>query len=69
MQKKIYVAGMFDDESAEKVNGALKALAGVNSCNANSSKAQVLVDYDESTAGIEDAINAAIQSLGVEVLS
>ena len=48
MQKKIYVAGLFDDDTA--------------------SKAQVLVDFDEGVAGIEDAINAAISSANVEVL-
>lgn len=68
MQKKIYVAGMFDDDSANKVNGAVSAVAGVTSCAANASKAQVLVDFDEGTAGIEDAINAAISSCGVDVL-
>lgn len=68
MQKKIYVAGMFDDDSENKVNGAVSAVAGVISCAANASKAQVLVDFDEGTAGIEDAINAAISSCGVDVL-
>jgi copper chaperone len=69
MQRKIYVAGMFDDESAGKVDGAVRGVAGVTSCTANASKAQVLVEYDESTAGIEDAINNAIKSQGIEVLS
>lgn len=69
MQKKIYVAGMFDDETASKVDGAVKAVAGVTSCTANPSKAQVLVDYDEATGGIEDAINSAIKSIGIEVLA
>ncbi len=69
MQKKIYVAGMFDSDSASKVDSAVKAISGVTSCTANSDKAQVLVDFDESTAGIEDAINKAISSLGIEVLA
>lgn len=69
MQKKIYVAGMFDDDTAGKVEAAVKTVGGVTSCTSNASKAQVLVDFDESTAGIEDAINAAISSTGVEVLS
>lgn len=68
MQKKIYVSGMFDDDSASKVNAAVSAVAGVANCAANASKAQVLVDFDEGTAGIEDAINAAISSCGVDVL-
>lgn len=68
MQKKIYVAGLFDDDTASKVNAAVSAIAGVTSCAANASKAQVLVDFDESTAGIEDAINSAISGTGVEVL-
>ncbi len=68
MQKKIYVAGMFDDASAAKVNSSVSAVAGVTNCAANASKAQVLVDYDEGVAGIDDAINNAISSAGVEVL-
>ncbi len=68
MQKKIYVAGMFDDDTAAKVNASVSKVAGVTNCTANASKAQVLVDYDESTAGIDDAINAAIKATGVEVL-
>ena len=68
MQKKIYVAGLFDDDTASKVNAAVNAVAGVTSCASNASKAQVLVDFDESVAGIEDAINAAISSTNVEVL-
>lgn len=68
MQKKIYVVGMFDADSAAKVDSAVKAVAGVTSCTANTDKAQVLVDFDESVGGIEDAINAAIKSTGVEVL-
>ena len=68
MQKKIYVAGMFDDDTAAKVNTSVSGIAGVTNCAANASKAQVLVDYDEGIAGIDDAINAAIASTGVEVL-
>ncbi|MCQ2612009.1 MAG: cation transporter [Treponemataceae bacterium] len=68
MEKKIYVVGL-DDESVEsKVNSAVAAVAGVSSVVANSSKAQVLVNYDESIAGIEDAIEAAIASAGPTVL-
>ena len=69
MQKKIYVAGIFDDDTARKVDTAVKSVAGVASCTANASKAQVLVDFDESVGGIEDAINSAISSIGIEVLS
>lgn len=68
MQKKIYVAGMFDSDSAEKVNASVKGVAGVTNVVANPDKSQVLVDFDEGTAGIEDAINAAISSAGVDVL-
>ncbi|MCR5724740.1 MAG: cation transporter [Treponema sp.] len=68
MQKKIYVVGMFDDESTAKVSAAVKTVAGVVSCAASAEKSQVLVDFDEGTAGIEDAINAAIAGTGVEVL-
>ena len=57
MQKKIYVAGMFDDDSANKVGAAVSAIAGVTSCSANALKAQVLVDFDEGVAGIEAAIS------------
>ncbi|MBP5588614.1 MAG: cation transporter [Treponema sp.] len=68
MQKKIYVAGMFDDDSANKVGAAVSAVAGVTNCTANAQKAQVLVDFDESVAGIEGAINSAIEANGVQVL-
>lgn len=68
MQKKIYVVGMFDSETASQVQNAVSAVAGVTSTVANAEKSQVLVDFDEGTAGIEDAINAAISSTGVEVL-
>ncbi|MBP3607879.1 MAG: heavy metal transporter [Treponema sp.] len=68
MQKKIYVAGLFDDDTASKVNSAVCTVAGVTNCAANASKAQVLVDFDENVAGIEDSINSAISSTGVEVL-
>lgn len=68
MQKKIYVAGMFDSDSANKVDAAVKAVAGVTNVVANPDKSQVLVDFDEGTAGIEDAINSAISSAGVDVL-
>ncbi len=69
MQKKIYVAGMFDQNTAEKVDAAVKGVAGVTNVVANPDKSQVLVDFDESAAGIEDAINKAISSTGVEVLA
>lgn len=69
MQKKIYVAGMFDSDTAGKVDSAVKGVAGVTSVVANPAKSQVLVDFDEGTAGIEDAINKAISGTGVEVLS
>lgn len=68
MQKKIYVAGMFDADTASKVDAAVKGVAGVTNVVANPDKSQVLVDFDEGTAGIEDAINGAISSTGVEVL-
>ena len=68
MQKKIYVAGMFDPDTARKVDAAVRAVAGVSNVVANPDKSQVLVDFDEGTAGIEDAINTAISSTGVEVL-
>ena len=66
MQKKIYVVGMFDEDTANKVNAAVSAVAGVTNCVANCDKSQVLVDYDD--AGAESAINTAISSCGVEVL-
>ena len=68
MQKKIYVAGMFDDDTAAKVGDAVKVVSGVTNVVANASKAQVLVDFDEGVAGIEDAINKAISSTCVDVL-
>ena len=68
MQKKIYVAGMDDDATASKVDEAVKAVAGVTSVASTAAKCQVCVDFDEGTAGVEDAINAAISSVGVTVL-
>jgi len=68
MQKKIYVVGMFDSDSAAKVQSAVAGVAGVTNAVANCDKSQVLVDFDEGTAGVEDAINAAITSCGVDVL-
>ncbi|MBQ6781086.1 MAG: cation transporter [Treponema sp.] len=65
MQKKIYVVGMFDDDTAGKVQAAVCAVTGVTSCVASAAKSQVLVDYEGS---IDDAINAAITGTGVEVL-
>lgn len=69
MQKKIYVAGMFDPDTASKVDAAVKGVAGVKSVTANPDKSQVLVDFDESVSGIEGAINTAISGTGVEVLN
>lgn len=66
MQKKIYVVGMFDTDTADKVQNAVKAVAGVTNCVASCEKSQVLVDYDD--ASNEDAINGAITSCGVEVI-
>ena len=69
MQKKIYVAGLIDEQGEQNVNQAVIAVAGVTSCMASAMKAQVLVDYDETVAGVEDAINQAIQSVGLEILA
>ncbi len=68
MQKKIYVVGMFDPDTAAKVQAAVSAVAGVTKAEANTDKSQVLVDFDDGTAGIEDAINAAISGTGVDVI-
>ena len=68
MQKKIYVVGMFDPDTASTVENAVKAVSGVTNVIANPDKSQVLVDFDENTADIENAINTAISSTGVEVL-
>ena len=66
MQKKIYVVGMFDDDTAAKVQAAVAAVAGVTNAVANCEKSQVLVDYGDASQ--EDAINAAISSCGVDVI-
>ena len=66
MQKKIYVVGMFDNDTANKVQTAVSAVASVTNCVASCEKSQVLVDYDD--AGAEDAINSAISGCGVDVL-
>lgn len=68
MQKKIYVTGMDDDAAAAKVDAAVKAVAGVTNVVSTVAKCQVCVDFDEGTAGVEDAINAAINSTGVIAL-
>ncbi|UKI54600.1 MAG: heavy metal transporter [Treponema succinifaciens] len=68
MQKKIYVTGMDDDAAAAKVDAAVKAVAGVTNVVSTAAKCQVCVDFNEGTAGIEDAINAAINSIGVIAL-
>jgi copper chaperone CopZ len=67
MEKKIYVVGL-EESIEEKINAAVSAVAGVASCVANTSKCQVLVNFDESVADIEAAIDLAITSCGVEVL-
>ena len=66
MQKKIYVVGMFDEGTANKVQDAVKAVASVTNVVANCDKSQVLVDFDD--AGAEDAINSAITACGVDVI-
>lgn len=69
MQKKIYVAGLIDEQGEQSVSQAVIAVAGVTSCMASAMKAQILVDYDESIAGIEESINQAIQGVGLEILA
>lgn len=66
MQKKIYVVGMFDDATANKVQDAVKGVAGVTNVVANCEKSQVLVDYDDATS--EGSINDAISGCGVDVI-
>ena len=68
MQKKLHVTGMDDDATAAKVDAAVKAVAGVTGCVSSAAKCQVCVDFDEGTAGVEDAITNAINSTGVMVL-
>ena len=69
MQKKIYVAGLIDEQGEQSENQAVAAISGVTSCTASAMKAQVLVDYDEAVAGVEDSINQAIKGVGLEVLA
>lgn len=69
MQKKIYVAGLIDEQGEQSVSQAVTVVAGVTSCMASAMKAQILVDYDESIAGIEESINQAIQGVGLEILA
>ena len=66
MQKKIYVAGMFDGDTAKKVEDAVRAVSGGTSVTASPDKAQVLVDYGDEA--VLTAINAAISALGIDVL-
>jgi copper chaperone CopZ len=67
MQKKIYVAGMFDDDTAKKVDAAVRSVSGVTNAAVNVAKAQVLVDFNDGTS--EEAIDNAIKSVGVDVLN
>ena len=69
MQKKIYVAGLIDEQGEQNVNQAMTSVVGVTSCTASAIKAQVLVDYDETVAGVEEAINQAVQGVGLEILA
>lgn len=69
MQKKIYVAGLIDEQGEQSVSQAVTVVAGVTSCMASAMKAQILVDYDESIAGIAESINQAIQGVGLEILA
>lgn len=69
MQKKIYVAGLIDEGGEQAINQAVSAISGVTSCTASAMKAQVLVDFDESIAGVEDSINQAIAASGLEALA
>lgn len=69
MEKKVYVAGMTSDECEAKVNAAVSSIAGVQSCVPNAMKAQVLVNFDESVSGIEEAITTAIVGCGYDVLN
>ena len=69
MQKKIYVAGLIDEQGEQNVNQAMTSVAGVTSYTASAIKAQVLVDYDETVAGVEEAINQAVQGVGLEILA
>ena len=66
MQKKIYVAGMFDGDTAKKVEDAVRAVSGVTSVTASPEKAQVLVDYADDA--VLAAVNSAISALGIDVL-
>ena len=66
MQKKIYVVGMFDDDTASKVQSVVSAVSGVTNCVANCEKSQVLVDYDDASS--EEQINSAISSCGGDVI-
>ena len=66
MQKKIYVAGMFDGDTAKKVEDAVRAVSGVTSVTASPDKAQVLVDYADDA--VLAAVNSAISALGIDVL-
>lgn len=68
MEKKIYVVGMFDEQTEQTVQKAVSDVAGVTSCTANATKSQVLVNFDEGAAGVEDAINNAISGCGVDVI-
>lgn len=64
MEKKIYVDGMFDQATADRVQAAVQAVAGVSRCSSDPNKSQVLVEFD----GDEGAVTAAIAAAGVSVL-
>ncbi len=64
MEKKIYIDGMFDADTAAKVQATVSAVSGVVKCVADPNKSQVFVEFD----GDEGAINKAIESTGISIL-
>lgn len=69
MEKKIYVVGLDDEKQEASVAAAVKAVLGVSDCVVSALKAQVLVTFDESVGGVEDAVNNAIKSCSLDVLN
>jgi len=68
MERKFYVAGMSCEKCENKINTAVSGIAGVSSCVANATKAQVLVNFDESISDLETNIEKTIADLGFDVL-
>lgn len=68
MERKFYVAGINCEKCEAKINTAVSGIAGVSSCTASATKAQVLVSFDETISDLEPTIEKTISDLGFDIL-